>query len=144
MATAAGRLAGMAANSTADRSQGVRLAGVSVGFFKTPLRDERNIAPRLGVNWTRLHAGKGRFQPVQVHEFGRLLKQLAAPPHLLFARPGLPLRRFPRPGCRSKSVTTTRENRAYLETVRFTEVESPDTVTDWVEGLPSSLQLFRV
>ena len=32
----------------------------------------------------------------------------------------------------------------YLETVRFTEVDSPDTVTDWVEGLPSSLQVFKV
>jgi hypothetical protein len=32
----------------------------------------------------------------------------------------------------------------YLETVMFTEVDSPETVTDWVEGLPSSLQVFSV
>ena len=32
----------------------------------------------------------------------------------------------------------------YLETVILTEVDSPDTVTDWVEGLPSSLHVFSV
>ena len=80
----AGRLAGMAANAAADGSQRIRLAGVAVGFFEAPLGDQGNVAPRLGMNWTSLHARKVRFQPVQVDEFGLLRGQLASPSSISF------------------------------------------------------------
>ena len=129
MTAAACCLAGMAADSSADRGQGVWPASVTVGIFKSPLCDGGNVPPCLRVNGTRLHAWKVRFQPVEVNEFGGLLNQLAAPFNIPW--PTLSVRRG------TSAVT-------YLETVMFTVVDSPDTVTDWVDGLPSSLHVFSV
>ena len=75
----AGGFTRVAANPATDRSERVRAASVTVSFLVPAFRDQRHVATGLGVNWTGLHAGEVRLQPVQIYEFCPPLTQVAAP-----------------------------------------------------------------
>jgi hypothetical protein len=57
----------MGANPAADTRQRIGIAGKFVSFLKSPFRNERDVPARIGVGWTRHHAGKVGVQPIPVH-----------------------------------------------------------------------------
>src|SRR5215467_2757759 len=78
----------MAAYAPANRSEGVRDPGVTIGFLVPPLRNQGDIASRLRVDGTSLHAGKVGLEPLEVDEFGSALheKRFRVPCWLLLDR----------------------------------------------------------
>src|SRR5208283_1091333 len=75
----AGGFTRVAANASTNRSEWIRSASITIGFLVLAFRNQGHVASRLRVNWTGLHAGKVRFQPVQVNQFCPLLAHVPAP-----------------------------------------------------------------
>ena len=67
LAAAAGCLAGMSADASADAGHGIGLARYAVGFFKLTLGNELHIAAGIGVRGTGHHAGEVGVQPIPVN-----------------------------------------------------------------------------
>jgi len=105
----------MPANTATNRGERIGDPGVAVGFLVPALRNEPDVSSGLRVDRASLHAGKVRFEPFEVNEFGSAAHDL---------RPGSLL--------------------VYFFTVNSTVVVAALTSTACVVGLPSSLQVFNV
>src|SRR5271156_6447313 len=70
LAASTGCLARMPTDTATDGSEGIGDPSVAVRFLVPPLGDQRHVPSGLGVDWTRLHARKVRFQPFKIDEFG--------------------------------------------------------------------------
>ena len=67
LAAAACGLAGMSADASADAGHGIGFARDAIGLFKLALRNQRNIAARVGVRGASHHAGEVGVQPIPVN-----------------------------------------------------------------------------
>src|SRR5579863_1671508 len=65
-AAPAGCLAWVSADAAADARHGVGIARIAIGFFKTAVCNERDVAPGVGPRRARHHTRKVTVQPVAV------------------------------------------------------------------------------
>ena len=68
-AAAACGLARMRAHAAADARHRVRIARVAVRLLEAPLRDERNVPPRIGARGACHHAREVRVEPLAIDAF---------------------------------------------------------------------------
>src|ERR1700693_2379334 len=65
-AAAAGGLAGMCADSSANAGQRVRLARQAVGLFEPSFCNQADVASGVSMRWAGHHAGKVCVQPIRI------------------------------------------------------------------------------
>ncbi len=66
LSAAAGRLARVSADATANRGQGIWVSRKPIGLFETPFPNEFYIPASMGVRGTSHHAREVRVEPVAV------------------------------------------------------------------------------
>ena len=67
LAPAAGSLARMRADASANAGQWVWTSSIAIGFLEIALSDKLDIFPRIGVGGAGHHAGEVGIEPILVH-----------------------------------------------------------------------------